>query len=283
MGKASRRKKVQPGRSTYRPPIRFVERPFEGLSCESDLVAMREIIPCARMNARTKDGVEFDIVSLLPDGQGAMVRGDGRIMVGMQTRFHSGDLSHDVGGALQAALDAKDEGIVAFDVRDPAPRLQELLESAEPMELCDDFSFWFDPTEEMSEDIRSTMEQTRNELIPTQEVPGAPGMYWCEMNRNFVRYVTDEDENKLFTALARMQVAGDAHVGEGSRFVGAFRACGLAIPVFELAEGVSADDVSEPAQNFISKLEDALNATEALTHDERRAKQGLVSRQVTIR
>lgn len=283
MGKASRRKKVQPGRSTYRPPIRFVERPFDGLPCESDLVAMREIIPCARMSARTKDGVEFDIVSLLPDGQGAMVRGDGRIMVGMQTRFHSGDLSHDVGGALQAALDAKDEGIVAFDVRDPAPRLQELLESAEPMELCDDFSFWFDPTEEMSEDIRSTMEQTRNELIPTQEVPGAPGMYWCEMNRNFVRYVTDEDENKLFTALARMQVAGDAHVGEGSRFVGAFRACGLAIPVFELAEGVSSDDVSKPAQNFISKLEDALNATEALTYDERRAKQGLVSRQVTIR
>lgn len=283
MGKASRRKKVQPGRSTYRPPIRFVERPFDGLPCESDLVAMREIIPCARMSARTTDGVEFDIVSLLPDGQGAMVRGDGRIMVGMQTRFHSGDLSHDVGGALQAALDAKDEGIVAFDVRDPAPRLQELLESAEPMELCDDFSFWFDPTEEMSEDIRSTMEQTRNELIPTQEVPGAPGMYWCEMNRNFVRYVTDEDENKLFTALARMQVAGDAHVGEGSRFVGAFRACGLAIPVFELAEGVSSDDVSKPAQNFISKLEDALNATEALTHDEHRAKQGLVSRQVTIR
>ena len=108
-------------------------------------------------------------------------------------------------------------------------------------------------------------------------------MYWCEMNRNFVRYVTDEDENKLFTALARMQVAGDAHVGEGSRFVGAFRACGLAIPVFELAESISAEDVSAPATTFISKLEDALNATEALTHDERRAKQGLVSRQVTIR
>ena len=113
MGKASRRKKVTTpaARPAYRAPIPFVDRPFEGLPAEGELVAMREIIPAATMTAVTTaehGRVEFDLVTLLPDGNPAMVRPDGRILVALQTRFHSGDLSHDAAGALLAALARKD-------------------------------------------------------------------------------------------------------------------------------------------------------------------------------
>lgn len=293
MGKASRRKKVAPSaqRPAYRAPIPFVERPFEGLSREVELVAMREIIPCAVMSARSlpeHGGVNFDLVTLLPDGAPAMIRPDGRILVGLQTRFNSGDLSHDVAAALLAALQAKADGVegaIAIDVREPSARLQDVVdaESFSEMEIAADFSYWFDPSREKSAEMEQALAQNREDVVPTEPVPGVAGMYWCAMNRNFVRYVTNTEESRLFTALARLQAAGRARMGEGSRFVGAFRACGLAIPVFELADGASAADVAADASVFAEALAQALEVTEPLTADERRARQGMVSRQVTIR
>lgn len=293
MGKASRRKKVTnvANRPAPRAIIPFVERPYEGLSAEKELVAMREIIPCATMSAKTnKDNgsVEFLFVTLLPDGVPAMVRGDGKILIALQTRNNTGDLSHDAGAALVAALAAKEageDGVVTTDIREAAPRLQDLVDpkSFGDMELTQDYGFWFDPAEELDAKTQAALEQNREEVIPTQAVPGVKDMYWCEMNRNFVRVLTDDDESKLFTALARLQAAGIAKMGEGSRFVGAFRACGIAIPVFELAEGASADDIAKDAKVLAKNLADALKNDEPLTHDERRARQGLVSRQVTIR
>ncbi len=293
MGKASRRKKVTnaTNRPAPRAPIPFVERPYEGLAAELELVAMREIIPCATMSARTTEehgSLDFDFVTLLPEGEPAMVRGDGRILVGLQTRNHSGDLSHDAGAALVAAIAAKEdgyEGVVGVDVRDPAPRLQDLVDpkSFGPMELVGDYGYWFDPTQELDANQQRALERNREEVVPTEAVPGVERMYWCEMNRNFVRVLTDVEESALFTGLARLQASGRARMGEGSRFVGAFRACGIAIPVFELAEGASAQDIAEDAKVLSEALAEALEVTEPLTHDERRARQGLISRQVTIR
>lgn len=294
MGKASRRKKVDPSKlkkKAIRPEIPFVERPYEGLANETELVAMREIIPCATMTARTTKehgAVEFDFVTLLPDGHAAMIRGDGRILVGLQNRFNSGDLSHDAAGALLAAIAQEDkggDGVVVFDVRDAAPSLQDVLDpdGFGDMEIVQDFGYWFDPDQELDAEMQEALEQNRLDVVPTEEVPGVEHAYWCEMNRNFVRYVSDQPEHLLFTALARLQAAGNAHMGEGSRFVGAFRACGIAIPVFELAEGVTAADCAKPAATFAKALDAALKVKDPLTADERRARDGLVSRQVTIR
>lgn len=293
MGKASRRKKVAnpAALAAYRAPIPFVARPFEGLVREVELVAMRELIPAAIMTARTDaahGGVEFDIVTLLPDGRSAMVRGDGRILIAAQTRANSADLSHDMGAALLAAISAKEdgnEGLIDLDVREPSERLQDLVDpdGFSEMEIVENFAFWLDPSEEVDEQTRRALEENRDEIIETVPVPGVAGMYWCEMNRNFVRYVSAVEENSLFDALARLHVRGQARLSEGSRFVGAFRACGLAIPVFELAEGETAEGVAAPAAAFVKALDEALAEKGALSAEERRAKQGLVSRQVTIR
>lgn len=293
MGKASRRKKVDPSKlKNYRPAIPFVDRPFEGLPREREMVAMREIIPCATMTARTNadyGDVEFDFVTLLPDGAGAMVRGDGRIQVGLQTRFHTGDLSHDVGSALAAAIkfeEAGNEGVVQFDVRDPGPRLQQVLdlEGEQPaMVVLEDFGYWFDPNEEIDSDRATALEQNRQDMVPTEEVPGTEGMYWCAMNNNFVRFVVAENEDKLYTALARLQADGDAVIGEDSKFVGAFRACGIGIPVFQVAPEFEASDLTKPAQRLADALKAALANEAPLTDEEKRTRAGMVSRQVTIR
>lgn len=293
MGKASRRKKVAnpAALAEYRAPIPFVARPFEGLPREVELVAMREIIPCATLTARTNadhGSVAFDFVTALPDGRGAMVRGDGRILVALQTRSNSGDLSHDAGAALLNAISAKqngDEGLVDFDVRDPSERLQDILDpdSLGEMVLEENFAFWLNPDEDWDEATRRALEENHNEIIPTVKVEGVEGMYWCEMNRNFVRYLSDVEESPLFDALARVQAAGKANLGEGSRFIGAFRACGIAIPVFELAEGVRAEDIVKEAGVLEKAIAAALKVKEPLTPEERRARQGMVSRQVTIR
>lgn len=293
MGKASRRKKVtDPAKlKAFRAPIPFVARPYEGIAKEVELVAMREIIPAAVLPARTTQdfgGIEFDFVTLLPDGRPAMVRPDGRILIALQTRFNSADLSHDAGAALLKAIEAKQQnldGIVDIDVREPTQRLQDILDPAGfgEMTIVEDFRYWFDPNEEMDAQTRQALEDNRAEIIPTEGVDGVPGMFWCEMNRNFVRYVTDVEESILFNALGRLGAAGKANMGEGSRFVGAFRACGLAIPVFELAEGVTAAEVTPAAQTFNEELAAALKVTTPLNDDERRARAGMVSRQVTIR
>ncbi len=301
MGKASRRKKIDPSKKkTYRPPIPFVERPFSGLTIERELVAMRELIPCAVLPAKTDaehGGVEFDFVTLLPDGAPAMVREDRKILVGLQTRFNSGDLSHDLAGALLAAIAMEDRGetgVAKFDVRDQAPRLQDVLdplyvgdsrdsEPHEAMEIREDFEYWFNPEEELDADMLTALAQNREDMVPTEEVPGAAGMYWCEMNNNFVRYVTEIDEAPLFTALARLQASGKANLGDDSKFVGAFRACGIAIPVFQVDARLAADDLAEPAKVLEAALKEALENTDTLTDEERRARAGLISRQVTIR
>ena len=98
-----------------------------------------------------------------------------------------------------------------------------------------------------------------------------------------MRFLTDNDETKLFDALARLAARGEANVGEGSRYVGSFRACGLIVPVFELPERASAADVAPGTQALAEALTEALAVTERLDDKERRARQGLVSRAVTIR
>lgn len=293
MGKANRRKKIDPSRrQNQRPPVPFVDRPFADLARERELVAMREIIPCAVLSAKTTaehGDVEFDFVTMLPDGAGAMVRGDGRIMVGLQTRFHSGDLSHDAGGALTAAIKLKadgEEGVASFDVRDPAPRLQDMLvndDSQPEMELRADFEFWLDPTEEIDSDMAAALEQNRDDMVETSTVEGVEGMYWCAMNNNFVRYVVMTDEDSLYTALARLQAAGQAVLGEDSKFVGAFRACGIGIPVFQVDPEATVEELQKPAAALEKALAKALKNTDPLTDQERRARAGMVSRQVTIR
>ena len=291
MGKKSRRKKVGANKN-FRPIVPHVARPFEGLDAEADLVAMREIIPAATLAAKTTPeygSVDFYFATLLPDAAPAIVREDGVILIGMQTRSSTRDAGHDLGVALVAAIDRKkkideDEaeyGVVRVDVRDAGPRINDMLASTEKMEIRKDLGFWVAEGQK-NEEIEEVIEQTSKELIPSEPVPGVENTYWHDMGKHFVRWIRLEDEDQLFTALARLQAAGDLSLGQGDRFIGAFRAAGLSIPVFEFPGEIDPAVLTEPVKELEKKLEEALANKEPLSDDERRARAGLVSRQVSL-
>ena len=128
------------------------------------------------------------------------------------------------------------------------------------------------------------MERANSAVVPTARLSSVDAAYWCRIgDRTHLRWVMPYDEEPLLDALARLHASGAARIGEAGRYVGAFRAHGLLVPVWDLAPDAEAGDVEEPAATFERTLEEALARTEPLTPDERRARAGVVSRQVTLR
>jgi hypothetical protein len=108
--------------------------------------------------------------------------------------------------------------------------------------------------------------------------------YWCRLGaRPFLRRVLPHAEETMLDALARLRAAGEEGVVPGSRYAGSFRAHGLSVPVWELPEDCSAEDLSGPVEALSQRLARAMTVTAPLTDAERRARSGVVSRQLTLR
>lgn len=289
MGKASRRKRQTEGtKAPARAP--FVNRPFEGLANETDWVAMREIIPAATAKVTMElngSPQEVTLVSVLPGAMPAIHRADGEVMVAMQSRSHSGDASRDIVVAAQTAV-ATEPGqpvpAVPTATAD-TPRLQDVLADGTELvvEVHDDFSFWI-AEEEATPEVMESLEQTNAAAVPTVPVPERPSTYWCKMSdRTYVRWIVGDDEDAATKALARLQAAGEHTLGEGTALLGAFRAAGLLVPVLEVDPATDPADLTGPLQELADRYAAALAKDEPLTPEERRARDGLVSRQVTLR
>lgn len=289
MGKASRRKRQSEGtKAPTRAP--FVNRPFEGLANETDWVALREILPAATAKVTMElDGTsqEVTLVSVLPGAMPAIHRADGEVLVALQSRTHSGDASRDLVLAAVTALATEPGNPVPAvpPATAETPRLQDVL--AEGTELVvqveDNFNFWINE-EDATPEVLASLEQTNEAAVPTVPVEGRPSTYWCKMGeRTYVRWILPEDEDVATTALARLQAAGEHTLGEGTTLLGAFRAAGLLVPVLEIDPATEPADLSAPLQALADRYAAALAKTEPLTPDERRARDGLISRQVTLR
>jgi hypothetical protein len=274
--------------SGYAPPV---TRPFEGLPGEADWVALRELVPAATAALRTTDGRDVTLASVLPGGAPALVRANGEIVLGVQLHASSDDVSRDLGSALAAALEAPagapvDPGPIGA-AGSAGPRLQELLDLNAPFEVTvhEDFGFWLEGAEPNAA-ARAGLEQANQALLPTVRLAGLEAAYWVRPSseRAHLRWVRQEPEEKLLDGLARLRAAGDPILlGEGTRYAGAFRALGLVVPVWDLPADTPAEDWVGPATEFQTRLEQALTVTEPLNADERRARAGLLSRQITLR
>ena len=77
--------------------------------------------------------------------------------------------------------------------------------------------------------------------------------------------------------------AGSIPVTDGDRLIGMFRAHGLVTPVWDLPVGTGAAALEEPTVRLRAALESAIATDAPLTSDERAARAGLASRQLTIR
>ena len=269
--------------------IPFVARPFEGLAGEQDLVAMMQILPAATMVVRLNaehGGGDIRLVTLLPELAQALKRADGEVLVAMQTSMHSGDASRDVAAALLEALEL-DAGtaLTASGLPEPGERLQDILDSktAPQLDVRETFDFWLDSETAENPEVLRSLEEAKEEIAPTAPVPGVEHAYWCRMNgKEFVRWVRGEDEDAFFNAFARVHAARESDLEEGARFVGAFRACGLAIPVWELVPGTEAEELTEPMRAMAERLDAALADDAPLDAAARRAKAGIISRQVNL-
>ena len=265
-------------------------RPFEGLASECDIVAMREIVPAASTKL-TLVGEYSDrdatLVTVLPMAWPALVRADGSVLIGLQINAGSGDASRDLADALIGALEAEPGATVALGrVTADSPRFQDLVDPDVPLDITvhENFEFWVDGAGEVADDVRASLERASAYAHPTVKLASVPSAYWTQMGeKEHLRWVMPHGEELLLDALARLHAAGEDDLGEGTRFVGMFRAQGLVCPVWDLPLGMGAEAVEEPAAAFGVRLEAAIADQTPLTSEQRRARAGLTTRQVTLR
>ncbi|NYF98185.1 DUF5926 family protein [Janibacter cremeus] len=293
MGKASRRKKDAAGKTKV-APAPYTARPFAGLPGEADWVAAHEILPAATATLTLRaDAVPegspqtVTLATVLPMAWPALRRDDGSVLIASQSGSTSGDPSRDLAQALLTALAAEPGAPVTQVPRASAqtPRLQDLLDTSADFDVTihEGFDFWVDG-QEVTGEAADSLERANESVVPTTPIESAPATYWCRIGeRTYIRHVLADDEDAATTALARLHAKGEAHLGEDRRLLGAFRAGGLLVPVWEVPADTEAADHEDVIADFTSRYADALAATDELTPDERRARNGLLSRQVTLR
>jgi hypothetical protein len=220
----------------------------------------------------------------------AFVRSDGEAFVGMQVQTRSSDISRDLGRSLRWVLDAEPGDVLAVpDTTTPhgeGERLQDLLVPGAELEatLHSDFNWWLPEDADASGEAGLSLERANEAIMPTERL--SPGAYWVLAGEKaHLRWVRPEPENLLLQALARLSAAGEIGLGEGSRYAGSFRAHGLLVPVWDLDPEAHAREWVTGANEFGIRLESSLKSleTEPLNAVERRSRDGLIGRQLTLR
>lgn len=274
-----------------------VARPFEGLTGEADLIALRELVSAATSPLTLSDPAYADrsvtLATVLPQLAPALVREDGRILLGLQLVASSDDVSRDIGTALQAALDADpgqpiNPGPIG-GAGSAGPRLKELLSDA-PLDITvhEDYGYWLgmDADDQPADpSLSGLMEQANAAVIPSVRKPGDEAAYWCRPDdaKAHLRWVMTHPEEPLLDALAVLGAAGELDLGMGTKYAGAFRAHGLVAPVWDLPADVPAENWWQPAEDFQTRLTATLEGAPRLDEAARRFRSEILSRQVTLR
>jgi hypothetical protein len=289
---SGRRYKACHGRDAARAATERVARPFDTLPGEADWVMLREVVPAATARIRLVDGAgglagrEATVATVLPFAWPALARVDGEVFVGLQTLGNSSDRSREVAHALLGALSAQPGTPLPPEVvPSDGPRLQDLLDLTAPFEVTvhDSFEFWIDGVEDVDAETRASLERANARVVPTVRLSTVEAAYWARIrDRSHLRWALPEPEDDLLDAMARLHAAGGLSLGEGTRYVGAFRADGLLVPVWDLPHDPDAEHFEDPAAGFRARLDQALALSGPLSDAERRARSGLLSRQVTL-
>ena len=293
MGKGARKKGPKQA-SDRKPKVRdvFVGQPFEGLAAEPELIALREFVPSATAQLTLADGGDVTLGTVLPMAAAAFVRSDGRRYLGLQVQTRSSDISRDLGRSLKWLLDAKEGDVLGVPDTTTPPsadenaRLQDLLTPGAELDvtLHSDFGWWLPEDADATGDVAVSLERANAAIMPTERL--GSGAYWVLAGEKaHLRWVRPEPENLLLQALARLSAAGELGLGEGSRYAGSFRAHGLLVPVWDLDPEAHAREWAEAKDALGARLETALKSLddEPLNATERRARDGLIGRQLTLR
>jgi hypothetical protein len=266
---------------------RLVTRPFAGRVDETDWVALREIVPAATAPLTLRDQPERQVVlsTVLPLAWPAMVRADGTVYLGMQVQSRSGDVSRDLAHALETALEtAPGSSVQPPGLPGPGPRLQDLL-SDDPLDITlhAGFDYWVEGAADPTGEVAASIERANTSVVPTARLTQVPSAYWCRMKaKTHLRWVLPEEEDALLDAMAKLAVAGGLGIGPDTRYVGSFRAHGLLVPVWDAPLDREPEAMEEPTLALRGRLDEELASDRPLTGEERRARAGLLSRQLTL-
>jgi hypothetical protein len=269
---SGRRYKACHGKEASKATTTYSSRPFAGLPQEPNWVAMREILPSATADVRLKDGSDITFVTLLPENAAAMRGEDGQNLVALQTLTNSGDASRDIAAAVLAVRSLKPGELLSAAPMGGQERLQDLVptDATFALTLHQDFDYWGAAGQESAPGVA------------THAIPGTPSAFWCDFtDRQVLRWALDLDEDQALDALARLTAAGEHLPTPEDRYLGAFRADGLLIPVWQIHR--DAEGLAEPLAALAERLRGAVGVTTPLSATERRARAGLIGRNVTLR
>jgi hypothetical protein len=294
---SKRRKSPNPKAGSDAKPAKirdvFVPRPFDGLADEVEWIALRELVPAAtaplRLNADlTRDFGDRDITlaTVLPMAWPAMTKPDGRIYVGLQRHVQSGDASRDVAVAILNALEAPPgEPVAVPALPGEGPRLQDILDDGVlDITMRDTFEFWLDEDVADDPNVRESLDRANSSIYPTTRMGAAHAAYWCRVpERAHMRWVLPDDEDQALDALARLHADSGLLLGDNTKFAGMFRAHNRLVPVWDLPEEQNADEWEAPLAAFAKRYAEVLRVGGELSPAERRARQGLIGRQITLR
>ncbi|AHH14910.1 hypothetical protein NONO_c00900 [Nocardia nova SH22a] len=296
---SNRAQRLAERRAAQQEAAAVVTRPFAGLAAECDLVALREFVPSATATLSLAPGVTAErpvtLATVLPGAVAALVRaGDQPTgFVGAQVQFQSADPAADLAASVlwtQAAEPGESLNAASEYELDPVPALTEVIDPKAELDLTvhQNFQWWVPEGVQPDPQVAATIEQADQAIMPSDRLALGPesvgAAWWVDAGEKaHVRWVRPEDEDALMLALARVHAAGGLHLGEGSRFAGSFRTHGLLVPVFDLDRERHPSEWVAPATEFGARLAEALASDTPLTSEERRSRDGLRSRQVTLR
>ena len=228
---------------------------------------------------------DITLATVLPLAWPALTKPDGRIFLGLQRGTQSGDVSRDLALALLLALEAEPGGPVVVTGCRAAARGCRTCSRTAPLDVTvrDGFDFWLDEESDDPE-VQASLERANASVFPTVQLAAAPAGYWCRFpEKAHVRWVLPDDEDAALAALARLSAAGELTLGEGTKFAGMFRAHGLLVPVWDLPRDAERPSGRSRWRRSPSATPTALAAGTELDAEERRARQGLLGRQLTLR
>ncbi|GGK32891.1 preprotein translocase SecA [Pilimelia terevasa] len=271
----------------------FVVRPFEGLADEAEWIALRELVPAATAPltlapelAAAHGDPDVLLVSVLPGAAPVIVRPDGQIVLALQRQQQSGDVNRDLACSLLAALETEPGRPVAVPpLPGEGPRLADVIVDG-PLDVTvhDGFAFWAGPEGADSPQWAAVLEQANAAAYPTRKLAAASGAYWCQAAaRAHVRWVLADDEDAALAALARLAAAGELLLGDDTKFAGMFRVHGRLAPVWDLPHDAPAESWEPAVAALAGRYAAALADDSPLTAEQRRARQGLLGRQLSLR
>ena len=259
--------------------------PVRGPAGECDWVALREIVPAATARVRAPAGRRGG--RRWPPccrWRGRPCAGRRRGAGGAADGPGSGDASRDV---AVLRLRGREPGtpVENVGVPGPGPRLQDVLDPAGGFEVTvhPGFDFWLDGVEERRRRCGSrwsgrTPRSCRPPGWPRSRRPTGAG----SGSAGTCAGCCPTRRRTCSTAWPGCTPRKDRRSRRGPA-LGAFRTHGLVVPVWDLTAGTEAADLEEPAPSFAGRLAASIGSTTPLTPEQRRARAGVVARQLTLR